>query len=172
MILQGLGRGRGTEASGGRRKQIKESLAGTRNLPSLQRKGGAGNEGPLSANPYPNRPMPRGNPGVQGQKIGQGVPNERFKVAGVGGQRTGVGQNSQPGLGPQLSNRVKSGAIDQGQARKVAQQRRMLQKAFGSDWRTQVFGKGGAKGIAGPFSPAQVRAKRSAGLERAKRKLY
>jgi hypothetical protein len=78
----------------------------------------------------------------------------------------------QPRLGAQLSNRVASGRISQSQGQKTAQQRQMLAKAFGSDWRDKVFGQGGAKGISGPFATAQVRTKRSQALERAKRKLY
>lgn len=75
-------------------------------------------------------------------------------------------------IGGQLAGRVATGAINEQQATKVAQQRQTLRKAFGSDWRKQVYGQGGAKGIGGPFAQRQVAAKRQQGLQRAKRKLY
>lgn len=75
-------------------------------------------------------------------------------------------------IGGQLAGRVASGAINEQQATKVAGQRQMLRKAFGSNWRQDIYGKGGAKGISGPFAQRQVAAKRQQGLERAKRKLY
>lgn len=75
-------------------------------------------------------------------------------------------------VGGQLRNRVQSGAISGEQAQKVARQRQLLKNAFGSDWRKQVFGAGGAQGISGPFAQREVAAKRAQGLERAKRKLY
>lgn len=77
----------------------------------------------------------------------------------------------QPGLGTQLSNRVSSGAITQQQAQQTAQQRRLFEAAFGQDWRKKVFGKGGAKGISGPFAAGQIRAMRSKALERARAKV-
>lgn len=61
-------------------------------------------------------------------------------------RRTGrgrVGGASTPGLGRQLTSRVQSGAISQEQAQKTAQQRQLLEKAFGADWRTKVFGDAG-----------------------------
>jgi len=175
-VLQGMGVSGGTAAPNGRRSQIKQALG------SNKPRGGAvmpaGYPGPRrfpsfgrAATPsarVPGRPRPTGKAGPQGERIGQGVPALRA-LKGAGG---GLSGNYQPGLGKQLSQRVRSGAIGQGQAQTVARQRQLLQKAFGSDWRTQVFGKGGAKGISGPFAQRQVAAKRSAGLERAKRKLY
>lgn len=83
----------------------------------------------------------------------------------------GLSGNFQAALGAQLSRRVQSGAIDQNQARKVAGQRALLAKAYGPDWRTKVFGKGGAKGISGPFARGIVAGKRNQALQRAKRKL-
>jgi hypothetical protein len=74
-------------------------------------------------------------------------------------------------LGKQLTNKVQSGQLSRGQATKVKDQRVLLQKAFGDNWRVKVYGKGGAKGIGGPFARGQVAAKRSAALERAKTKL-
>lgn len=74
-------------------------------------------------------------------------------------------------LGKQLTNKVQSGDLSRGQATKVKNQRTLLAKAFGPDWRVKVYGKGGAKGISGPFARGQVAAKRSAALERAKTKL-
>lgn len=150
MILQGMGKSGGTEAPNARRKQIKEGLA----------------KGPAGA-----RTLPAGLPPIRyPDPMGNGKPTARTSVQAPGGPR--VGGVMQAKLGAQLSNRVQSGAISQGQAGKVAQQRKMLQKAFGSDWRNKVFGQGGAKGVSGPFAQDQIRNKRTAGLERAKRKLY
>lgn len=69
-------------------------------------------------------------------------------------------------LGRQLSRRVASGAISREQAEKTASQRATLKKALGSDWRTQVFGKGGAREIGGPFASREVAAKRSTALSK------
>lgn len=166
QIKQGMGVSGGTQAPNGRRKQITEALRGNGKPPPMRFP-----TFPRGGNPgvrVPGRGQPTGRPGAQGEKIGQGVPSMRpLKGAGPG-----VAGNMQPGLGKQLSNRVRSGAINQGQAQTVARQRAMLQKAFGSDWRKQVYGAGGAKGIGGPFAERQVAAKRSQGLARAKRKLY
>lgn len=149
-IMIGMGKAGGTEATGVRRKQIKEGLA----------------KGPAGA-----RTLPAGLPPIRyPDPMGNGKPTARTSVQAPGGPR--VGGAMQPKLGAQLSNRVQSGAINQGQAGKVAQQRQMLQKAFGSNWRKQVFGAGGAKGVSGPFAQAQIRTKRAQGLARAKRKLY
>lgn len=138
----------GTKAPDARRKQIREALS----------------RGPAGA-----RTLPAGLPPIR-------FPSSLRSAARASTLRQpgspGVGGAVQPGLGAQLSNRVQSGAINQGQAQKVAQQRQMLKKAFGSDWRTKVFGKGGARGASGPFAQGQVNAKRRQGLERAKRKLY
>lgn len=77
-------------------------------------------------------------------------------------------------VGGQLAGRVASGAIKPAKARQVRGERQMLRKAFGSDWRSQVFGQGGAKGLRsqGGFGTAAVRTKRNQALQRAKRKLY
>lgn len=148
MILQGMGKGGGTEAPSARRKQIKEGLA----------------KGPAGA-----RTLPAGLPPIRYPSTpGNAARASAIRQPGA----PGVGGAVQPKLGAQLSNRVQSGAINQGQAGKVAQQRQMLQKAFGPDWRKQVFGAGGAKGVSGPFAQAQIRTKRNQGLARAKRKLY
>ena len=77
----------------------------------------------------------------------------------------------QPALGKQLSGRVASGAITQSQGRRTAKQRDLLNAAFGEDWRTKVFGQGGAKGLSGPFATSQARTKRVKALERARVKV-
>ena len=46
----------------------------------------------------------------------------------------------QPDLGAQLSRRVSSGAIDQGQAERVAHDRALLERVYGPNWRDKVFG--------------------------------
>ena len=74
-------------------------------------------------------------------------------------------------LPPQLQKRVQSGAISGSQARQTLQERQTLKAAFGEDWRTQTFGKGGAKGISGSFGRAQVAADRSQALAKARAKL-
>lgn len=166
QILKAMGKGGGTEAPNARRKQIREGLAkgpaGARTLP-------AG----LPPIRYPAGKHPLGNRGPL-EPVG---PGTRAPATGSSVRQPGspsVGGAVQPKLGAQLSNRVQNGAIGQGQAQKVAKQRAMLQKAFGSDWRSRVYGQGGAKGLkaSGPFGTAAVRTKRNAALERAKRKLY
>lgn len=89
-------------------------------------------------------------------------------------QPQGVSGAIQPRLGAQLSQRVKSGVIDQAQAEKTARQRQTLKKAFGSDWRSKVYAGGGAREIreGGPFASRQIAAERAKGLARARRKLY
>lgn len=57
--------------------------------------------------------------------------------------RTGIGRGGQPGLGHQLTRRVQSGQITQERAQKTAGQRGLLQKAYGSDWRSKVYGDRG-----------------------------
>lgn len=101
-----------------------------------------------------------------------GIPPIRYPTNKARTPETGSPLRAPVPVGKQLQGRVQSGAINSGQAQTVARQRAMLQKAFGSDWRTKVFGQGGAKGISGPFAQSQIRAKRSAALGRAKRKLY
>lgn len=148
QIKIGMGASGGTSAPSARRKQILEGLR----------------KGPSGA-----RTLPSGLPPIRyPAKPGGAARSSALRQPGS----PGVGGAMQPKLGAQLSNRVQSGAIGQGQAQKVAGQRQMLQKAFGSDWRKQVFGAGGAKGISGPFAQRQVAAKRAQGLARAKRKLY
>jgi hypothetical protein len=66
---------------------------------------------------------------------------------------------------------VQSGAITGSQARQTLQERQTFKKAFGDDWRTQVFGKGGAKGVTGTFAKGQVTADRSQMLAKARAKL-
>jgi hypothetical protein len=150
MILKAMGKGGGTEAPNVRRKQIMEGLG----------------KGPKGA-----RTLPAGLPPIRyPDPGGNGKPVRGAPLRQPGSP--GVGQGVQPKLGAQLSNRVSNGAIGQGQAAKVAQQRRMLQKAFGPNWRKQVFGAGGARGISGPFAQDRIRNKRSQGLAQAKRKLY
>jgi hypothetical protein len=86
-------------------------------------------------------------------------------------RRGRVAKAIQPSFGAQLSRRVGSGAITGVQARQTAQDRQLFQKAFGDDWRTKVYGQGGAKGISGPFAEGKVRAVRSRALERARAKV-
>lgn len=141
-IRQGMGATGGTSVPNGRRSQIKAALGEGRPRPSQGRSALPGNVKPM-----------------------------RFPQ--VGDQpRAGAPLAPPVKLGAQLQGRVQSGSLQGGQAQKVARQRQLLQKALGSDWRTKVFGQGGAKGINGPFAQRQVAAKRAAGLERAKRKLY
>jgi hypothetical protein len=142
-VLQGMGVSGGTGAPNGRRSQIRTAL------------GKAQPRGPGGRSELPGRVPPQRFPQVGPQRPSQGGPLQ-----------------SPVKLGAQLRGRVESGALEGGQAQQVARQRAMLQKAFGADWRKQVFGQGGAKGIQGPFAPRQVAAKRAQGLERAKRKLY
>jgi len=93
------------------------------------------------------------------------------KRKGLSASKARISSAIQPGLGGQLSRRVASGAISESQAQRTATQRDLLKEAFGSDWRTQVFGKGGATGVAGPFALGQIRAKRSKALRLARTKV-
>jgi hypothetical protein len=86
-------------------------------------------------------------------------------------RRQGVGQAFNASLGRQLSNRVQNGAITAEAAQHTAYERQVLAKAFGPGWREKVYGKGGAKGIQGPFSLGVIRRKRAAALKRARAKL-
>ena len=90
-------------------------------------------------------------------------------VKAKGGKR--LSGNSQAVLGTQLSGKVASGALTQSQALQTAKQRQTLKAAFGSEWRAQVYGKGGAKSLTGPFAARQIAAKRSQALKRAKARL-
>lgn len=88
----------------------------------------------------------------------------------------------QADLGRQLSRRVAAGAIDQGQAEKVAQDRALLESAYGPDWRVKLFGGKGkvqharqslADNPQDPQAKAlydQLMRQRASALERAKRK--
>lgn len=182
-IREGMGVSGGTTASEGRRSQIKAALGkgqpkgidaqlpgnmpAPKRFPSFPRV--PQNRGPRPQNlqaPGKSAPAP---PGLAGALKAAGNRSTGMKAHGG---PSGVGGAVQPKLGAQLSQRVQSGAIDQSQAQTVARQRQMLKKAFGQDWRSKVFGAGGAKGISGPFAQRQVAAKRTAGLERAKKKLY
>ncbi len=76
-------------------------------------------------------------------------------------------------LGKQLTNRVESGQITRQQAQRTKNQRTLLAKAFGPEWRIHVYGKGGAKayptyGYKGPTELNEVRQK---AIERAKAKI-
>lgn len=115
-----------------------------------------------------SKAQPRG-PGGRSELPGNPRP---MPFPRVGSQRPqqNMGLNAPVKLGAQLRGRVQSGAIDQAQGQRTARQRQLLQKAFGPDWRTKVYGQGGAKGVTGSFAPGQIRAKRSAALERARRK--
>lgn len=82
-------------------------------------------------------------PGGNLPKTGM-APAAMRQRSGRGGQRAGVGQAGMPGPGgAQLERRVQSGAITQEQADRTMKQRQTLQKAFGKDWRTKVFGDRG-----------------------------
>lgn len=76
-------------------------------------------------------------------------------------------------LGKQLTNKVESGAVTRKQASKTSDQRKLLQKAFGDNWRVKVYGKGGAKALPsyGISGGSEVNALRSKALQRAKAKL-
>lgn len=147
-IREGMGVSGGTSAPNGRRKQIREALG--RGQPT----------------------GPGGRSELPSFRTGGQIAPKRFPSVGPQAPRQGESLNPPVALGKQLQGRVQSGAIGGTQAQTVARQRQMLQKAFGTDWRKQVFGQGGAKGISGPFAQRQVAAKRAQGLQRAKRKLY
>ena len=82
-------------------------------------------------------------------------------------RKRGIASAKAP-VGAQLAGKVKSGAITKQQAQQTAYERDVLAKAFGPNWRAQVFGKGGAQGIQGPFAGRRVAALRSKALEEAR----
>lgn len=145
-ILNGMGASGGTETS--RRKQIREALGKALKQPT----------GPGGQTEIPQR-MP---------------PPKRFPQVGGGRPEQNTSLNAPVKLGAQLQGRMRSGAINQAQAQKTARQRQTLKKAFGSDWRSQVYAGSGVKEIrqGGPFANRQIAAERAKGLQRAKRKLY
>jgi hypothetical protein len=88
-------------------------------------------------------------------------------------QKSGIDNGVIASLGKQLTNKVDNGVLTRKQATKVKNQRTLLAKAFGPNWRVKVYGKGGAKsyptyGYKGPTELNEVRKK---ALERAKTKL-
>lgn len=146
QIMQGMGVSGGTSAPNGRRSQIRAAL------------GKAQPRGPGGRSELPGRmPAPKRFP-----QVGGGMPQGRKPLA------------APVNLGKQLRGRVQSGAIDPAQAQKTARQRQLLKKAFGSDWRSDVYAGSGVKEIrqGGPFANRQIAAERAKGLQRAKRKLY
>jgi hypothetical protein len=76
-------------------------------------------------------------------------------------------------LGKQLTNKVESGAITRKQASKTSDQRKLLQNAFGDNWRVKVYGKGGAKALPsyGISGGSEVNSLRSKAIQQAKNKL-
>lgn len=76
-------------------------------------------------------------------------------------------------LGKQLTNKVESGQLKRGQATKVADQRKLLQNAFGDNWRVKVYGKGGAKALPsyGMAGGSEVNSLRAKAIQQAKNKL-
>lgn len=106
----------------GRRQQIRAALAPSRP---------GNNAGMVDAEPA--RARSGGTPaGIVGAAMHQ-LPGGGPAVAG----------NADAGIGAQLSHRVQSGAIDQEQAERVAKERAELEKAYGPDWRRQVYGDRG-----------------------------
>lgn len=100
---------------------------------------------------------------------GLGLGSPRAAASSLSGAG-GLSGNAQAGLGAQLSHKVSSGALTQQQAQKVAAQRAVLEKVYGPDWRTRVFGKGGAKARSGPFARSQNNAARNKALAAVKNK--
>jgi hypothetical protein len=88
-------------------------------------------------------------------------------------QKSGLDNGVIASLGKQLTNKVDNGALTRGQATKVKDQRTLLAKAFGPNWRVKVYGKGGAKSYPtyGYKGPTELNEVRSKALERAKQKL-
>lgn len=77
----------------------------------------------------------------------------------------GVGDAQRAPLPPQLAKRVQSGAIDREQAERTATERDRFRRVFGDDWRTDIYGEGGARGIEGPFAEPMIKQKRTQALE-------
>lgn len=96
-------------------------------MPGGRRPGGRPNGGTM-APPRPARGRGRQGKG-QGATKGKGVGVSGAALPGPGGR--------------QLAARVAAGKITQEQADRTMKQRQTLQKAFGKDWRTKVFGDRG-----------------------------
>jgi hypothetical protein len=79
----------------------------------------------------------------RGKKIERSVAENRQARANRNGNGPAIGGAVQPDLGAQLSRRVALGAIDQAQAEQVAQDRALLERVYGPDWRDRVFGGAG-----------------------------
>lgn len=159
--MQGMGLSGGTSAPNGRRSQIKAALG------KAQPRGPGGRQKPPASTQKPD-------PGFMRSELPGNTKPMRFPQVGGQAPRPGMGLNAPVKLGAQLRGRVQSGAIPQAQAQKTARQRQMLKKAFGSNWREDIYAGSGAKevGSRGPFAKRQVAAERAKGLQRAKRKLY
>jgi len=83
------------------------------------------------------RPVEGARPmGPPGNNAAQVSPNAAVMVRPRSEDASARGAS----LGRQLSRRVASGAIDQAQAQRTANQRQLLKWAFGKDWRTQIGG--------------------------------
>ncbi|MGH2941068.1 MAG: hypothetical protein ACRDPE_23460 [Solirubrobacterales bacterium] len=74
-----------------------------------------------------------------------------------------IGNNVNTNIGRQLSRRVRQGDITSEQANRTARQRVTLALIYGPDWRTKVFGEGGARALGAP----KAKAKRTKALQRA-----
>jgi hypothetical protein len=75
----------------------------------------------------------------KGKRIERAVANnQRARQTGPA-----IGGAVNADIGAQLSRRVASGAIDQGQADQVAADRQLLEEHYGPDWRDTVFGGAG-----------------------------
>jgi hypothetical protein len=111
-----------------------------------------------------------------------GSPQSKHAQVALEQATPGVGGNFQAGLGKQLSSRVSSGAISPEQAEDTAHERELFERAYGTDWRQQVYGDNVhalRTGLAGDqannpqyqaaYAAAMTRRKRM--LERAKTKL-
>ncbi|MBS1894323.1 MAG: hypothetical protein JST59_23735 [Actinobacteria bacterium] len=68
-------------------------------------------------------------------------------------------------LGRQLSRKVSKGLITEAQAQRTSRQRATLAAIYGPNWRTRIYGVGGAKALE---DPEVIKAKRTAALKKAK----
>jgi hypothetical protein len=89
------------------------------------------------------------------------------RAAGPIGKR-GRRRRLEEEVGHQLAERVRRGEITPERAREAARERQGFKHAYGENWREQVYGKGGARGISGPLAESEVKAQRSKALEAAR----
>lgn len=128
-----------------RRDKLVEQISGIRRRPGGARKPSASLPGVLRAVGAEGIRRPPGGGRQAIERSASGATRSTGPLyapkAAAGGGPTAVASAAQPALGRQLSRRVAAGEITQQQAEQTARERGELKRAYGSDWRQQVFGE-------------------------------